>query len=245
MHPTATRSLAIELLESGIPRHEVCKRLGVGYVTTYRWWPSQSPPHSVQCFRCLDTPPHDSYGYLLGQYLGDGCLSQLPRTTSLRISCCDAYPAIRAEVERAMRDVAGVSVFATAAQGCTHVGSATKHWLCMLPHSGPGKKHTRSISLAEWQREIVCENPRGLIRGLMHSDGYRGMNTVQRPLSRGTRAYSYPRYLFTNESSDIRTILTNALDQLGIAWRQNRHNSISIARREAVAALDEFVGPKA
>jgi hypothetical protein len=53
------------------------------------------------------------------------------------------------------------------------------------------------------------------------------------------------RYLFTNESRDIRAIFTDALDLLGIAWRQNRHNSISVARREAVAALDEFVGPKA
>jgi hypothetical protein len=36
-----------------------------------------------------------------------------------------------------------------------------------------------------------------------------------------------------------------ALELLDIAWRHNRHNSISVARRDAVAALDEFVGPKA
>jgi hypothetical protein len=45
-------------------------------------------------------------------------------------------------------------------------------------------------------------------------------------------------------SGDIRGIFTDALDLLGIAWRQNRFNSISVARAEAVAALDEFVGPK-
>jgi hypothetical protein len=32
---------------------------------------------------------------------------------------------------------------------------------------------------------------------------------------------------------------------LGIEWKQNRRNSISVAHREAVPALDEFVGPKA
>jgi len=58
------------------------------------------------------------------------------------------------------------------------------------------------------------------------------------------REYAYPRYFFSNMSADIRAIYTDALDLLGVAWRQNRHNSISVARREAVAALDAFVGPK-
>jgi hypothetical protein len=61
----------------------------------------------------------------------------------------------------------------------------------------------------------------------------------------GPRWYSYPRYFFSNTSTDIQGIFTDALDLLGIAWKQNRWNSISVARREAVAALDEFVGPKA
>jgi hypothetical protein len=42
----------------------------------------------------------------------------------------------------------------------------------------------------------------------------------------------------------IRGIFTDALDLLGIAWRQSNPRNISIARREAVAALDAFVGPK-
>jgi hypothetical protein len=35
-----------------------------------------------------------------------------------------------------------------------------------------------------------------------------------------------------------------ALDRLGVEWRLSRRNSISVAQREAVARLDEFVGPK-
>jgi hypothetical protein len=35
-----------------------------------------------------------------------------------------------------------------------------------------------------------------------------------------------------------------ALDQLGVAWRFSKPTTISVARREAVARLDEFVGPK-
>jgi len=34
------------------------------------------------------------------------------------------------------------------------------------------------------------------------------------------------------------------LDRLGVAWRFSKPTTISVARREAVARLDEFVGPK-
>jgi hypothetical protein len=34
------------------------------------------------------------------------------------------------------------------------------------------------------------------------------------------------------------------LETLGVAWRYSKPNTISVARREAVARLDEFVGPK-
>ncbi|MGI8537601.1 MAG: hypothetical protein ACR2K2_14215 [Mycobacteriales bacterium] len=56
--------------------------------------------------------------------------------------------------------------------------------------------------------------------------------------------YRYPRYEFTNKSDDIRGICGEALDLLGIAWRPNGPWRISVARRAAVAALDEHVGPK-
>jgi hypothetical protein len=53
-----------------------------------------------------------------------------------------------------------------------------------------------------------------------------------------------PRYNFTNTSADIRELFTRTCDQLGIAWRQMDARNISVARRHAVARLDEFVGPK-
>jgi hypothetical protein len=50
--------------------------------------------------------------------------------------------------------------------------------------------------------------------------------------------------MFSNESGDILWLCGETLDQLGVAWRFSRPNTISVARREAVARLDEFVGPK-
>jgi hypothetical protein len=91
-----------------------------------------------------------------------------------------------------------------------------------------------------WQQEIVSEHADRFVRGLFHSDGSRFTNRVER---NGT-AYSYPRYMSVNESGDIMRLCQESLDRLGIAWRMTRRNSLSVARRNAVADLDVHVGPK-
>ena len=124
------------------------------------------------------------------------------------------------------------------------VKSYSKHRLCLFPQHGPGRKHHRKIELREWQEIIVQKFPGEFTKGLFHSDGWRGVNRVRRPLADGDRWYEYPRYQFGNESQDILRLCGEALDRLGVEWRFSRRNSISVARREAVARLDEFVGPK-
>jgi hypothetical protein len=52
------------------------------------------------------------------------------------------------------------------------------------------------------------------------------------------------RYLFVNQSADIHRLCGQTLDRLGVAWRFSKPTTISVARREAVARLDVFVGPK-
>ncbi|MDX6287330.1 MAG: hypothetical protein QOG53_2815 [Frankiales bacterium] len=145
--------------------------------------------------------------------------------------------------EKAM-GILGTRVHRAPKEGCHLLGSYSKHWPHLFPQHGPGRKHLRAIMLESWQEDIVDQHTREFIRGLIHSDGCRFTNPVVRHFKSGTRRYSYPRYMFTNESVDIRDLFTDALDRLGIAWRYSRRNTISIARREAVAALDEFVGPK-
>jgi hypothetical protein len=135
-------------------------------------------------------------------------------------------------------------VFCVQRVGCTEVKSTSKHWVCLFPQHGPGRKHKRQIELAEWQRVIVAEHTGDFVRGLFHSDGCRCVNRVRRRFADGERHYEYPRYFFSNESRDIMRLCGEALDRLGIAWRFARPNLLSVARREAVARLDEFVGPK-
>jgi hypothetical protein len=56
--------------------------------------------------------------------------------------------------------------------------------------------------------------------------------------------YAYPRYSFSNASNDIRAIFCEACDRLGVRWRPMNARNVSVARRESVALLDEFIGPR-
>lgn len=181
--------------------------------------------------------PRGPYAYLLGLYLGDGCLTECRNAVfRLRVICCDAYPDLMAECELAMLDILAKSVGRVRSVGCTEVYSHSKHWPCLFPQHGPGRKHTRRIVLVDWQRAIVDGFPAPFLRGLLHSDGCRVLNRVN-----GT---DYPRYHFSNASDDIRALFGRACDRLGVDWRPNNARNLSVARRPSVRLLDQFVGPK-
>jgi hypothetical protein len=63
--------------------------------------------------------------------------------------------------------------------GCTDVYSYSKHWPCLFPQHGLGKKHDREIKLEPWQQKLVDLDPRPLVEGLIHSDGCRVTNTIR------------------------------------------------------------------
>jgi hypothetical protein len=123
---------------------------------------------------------------------------------------------------------------------CVVVSVHSNHAPCLFPQHGPGVKHLRPIRLADWQSELVEEHTELLLRGFIHSDGCRFINRVHV----SGKTYEYPRYNFTNASTDIRNLFTDACDRLGVEWRQMNARNISVARRQSVARLDEFIGPK-
>ena len=194
--------------------------------------------------------PGRSYVYVLGLYLGDGCLT-LPgrcRTHALNIACDAAYPAIIEEISRALE-----TVFAHApvrrSRGrdtrCLRLDIRHPGILPAFPQHGPGRKHERKIELTEWQRVLTHRYPEAFIRGLIHSDGARCINQVNTTLPSGRAAhYEYVRYFFTNYSEDIRRIFCEHCDLLGIRWTQSNHRNISISHRDSTAILDRIVGPK-
>jgi hypothetical protein len=174
----------------------------------------------------------------LGMYLGDGVLSAGPRRVCrLRISLDQQYLGVIAASARAVAVVHGRdSVGFVEREGCVELYSYWKHWSCLFPQDGPGRKHERRIRLRPWQREIVTTHPGRFLRGLVHSDGWRGVNRVN--------GSEYPRYQFKNESGDIRALFTWACGLYGVSSRTSA-NTISIARFEDVVKMDLVVGPKA
>jgi hypothetical protein len=126
--------------------------------------------------------------------------------------------------------------------GCGDVSAYSKHWPCLFPQHGPGKKHDRLIALEPWQIATVEQFPDQFVKGLIESDGARCINTIRKKQT--GKVYEYPRYFFTNESTDILGLCGWGLDLLGAEWRYNNRNCISVAKRESVALLDTFIGPK-
>ncbi len=251
------RGEALTLLAQGVPNHRVAASLGVP-PGTVGWWlhlerrargiTAVERPHN--CPRCRKLPiDHRAYAYLLGLYLGDGHIIAKGKQNHLSIYCCDGWPGLIDDAENAMREVLkGASTGRRAKTGCTEVKSYSKHWKCLFPQHGPGRKHERHIMLVGWQQEIVHERPWELVRGLIHSDGCRFTNWTTRMVGGKRKRYEYPRYYFTNKSDDIRKIFTDTLDRLGVEWttlaRGSDPYNISVARRASVALMDEHVGPK-
>jgi hypothetical protein len=239
----------LEIVRTGVNDCEISRRTGIPRGTIRDWRRGRTPNfertyehrgRGQTCPVCRGQPlelPQKHYTYLLGLYLGDGCLLVHPRGVyRLRISCARRYPGLIRQCEIAMAGVLPNKVGRATKQGCVDVYSYSKHWPCLFPQHGPGRKHERKIQLTGWQQELVDLDPRPLLRGLLHSDGCRVLNWVN-----GT---PYPRYHFSNASADIRAIFGRACDALGIEWRPHNSRNLSVARRNSVALLDAFVGPK-
>jgi len=247
----------LQLKADGHPDREVSRATGVP-VNTIRLWRHRGLLRNAEralqtgnlCATCGCDPhdfealPRHTYAYLLGVYLGDGCIGRSGTSWSLRIalddaypgiveSCCDAIEEIRGgRRPRPRRDRRG--------EACIRVESTWRQWRCLFPQHGPGLKHRRKIELTDWQLRIVDEAPEAFLRGLIHTDGWRGMNRVH---VKG-KDYAYPRYQFSNRSDDIRKLFTDTCDKLGVKWRPWTRYHVSVARRQSVALLDSFIGPK-
>ncbi|HJV08334.1 MAG TPA: helix-turn-helix domain-containing protein [Acidimicrobiales bacterium] len=234
----------LALCAEGLTVAEVARRTGIPR-STMRYWLAQGPAYRHRAARACPPCPHIAalpegpYAYLLGLYLGDGCLSLARRGVyRLRITLDRKYPEIVRECRLAAGLVLPNKVGEIGRPGCVEVYSNSKHWGCLFPQHGPGPKHLRSIVLAPWQHDIaVVRYPYLLLRGLIQSDGWRGTNRI------GGR-YEYPCYQFSNRSADIRGLFGAACDQMGIASRQSGQWHVAVSRRRDVARMDLIVGEK-
>lgn len=160
------------------------------------------------------------------------------RVWRLRIVLDIKYPAI---IDRCREAIDAVMPRQRAAivrrpTRCVEVGLYSKHWPCLLPQHGPGRKHHRRIELEPWQQALVDQEAEEFICGLIHSDGCRVVAN-----DRGVRSI---RYHFSNRSEDIIGLFTAALDYLDIHWTQSTRYIVSVYRKADTARMDEFIGPK-
>ncbi|MFH7596216.1 transcriptional regulator [Streptomyces racemochromogenes] len=243
MYDIATRKRTLAMLDDGRSLNSVSKETGISRAAIRSWLTRIEPlPRLNQSAPCSRPADGAAYAYLLGLYLGDGCISEHPRGGHhLRIVCDNGWPGLIEQCRAAVLSVRPTDkVYVVQRQGCVAVTSYGRHWTCLFPQHAPGRKHDRRIALEPWQQEIVDAHPWEFIRGLIHSDGCRITNWTVR----NGKRYEYPRYFFTNKSIDITGLFTSALDRMGVQWKQANTHNISIARKESVALMDVHVGPK-
>ena len=232
------------LAADGLNQSQIARRTGIPRLTVSGWL--RAPPRRHLGHVSEQQQPVDAaaYSYLLGMYLGDGHLARFPRAWALRIALDSRYPGIVAECVEAVRAVVpgnAVGVIPHPEHNCVRVQAYSRRWPALLPQHGAGRKHERVIALAEWQlrdhdRVSAGAGPRPhpLRRLPLHQPGAarrEGLRVsalhVLQPVAR------HPRDLHRPPRSPRHRVAVV------------EDHTISIARRAAVARLDEFVGRSA
>jgi Homeodomain-like domain len=221
---------AKRLMAAGLNDCAIARRIGVPRTTVRDWRRRPAirarhldgPCGKAHVFAQLSA---GAYCYLLGLYLGDGCISRSGRVWHLRVTLDKKYPAIIDRCRHAIEVLMpGQHTGIVQRVGCVDVSLFSKRWPCLLPQHGPGKKHTRRIALEPWQPSSI----------------------------RPTRSSSSVWFTATAVASSRTTaaswasaiLFTAALDALDIPWTRSTKYIVSIYRKAATARLDEFVGPK-
>jgi hypothetical protein len=77
----------------------------------------------------------------------------------------------------------------------------------------------------------------------VHSWAY-PLGRLPSPEQGASREVHVSTLFFLQSPLDIQQLFRDACDLIGVEYRNNRWQTISIARRASVAILDEIVGPK-
>jgi hypothetical protein len=241
--------LVRDLFTTGWSDYEIGRQTGVPRSTVQKWRHAERKRSARRDWTGWRPPEARMYCYLLGLYLGDGhILYRDDRPRSLRLYLDDKYPELIAEAIRALDvtlEPARARAYNWGRENRTVLQICHPVMLAAFPQHGPGRKHERSIVLRDWQLELTHAHPDALVRGLIHSDGCRTINRFTTKLPSGrVKEYAYPRYFFSNLSTDILEIFREHCALLGVRCTLSNHRNLSVSDRKSVAILDEVVGPK-
>lgn len=180
----------------------------------------------------------EDYAELLGLYLGDGHISAGARAERLRLMLDAKYPVIVDDAEALLARVVpdnSVGRHYRYDGRMAVLDAYHRHWSCLFPQHGLGKKHDRPILLEPWQEAFVSAAPWRFLRGCIRSDGCLFVNR--------TGKYAYECYDFANVSRDILELFASTCALVGVEFRLYP-KSVRIHRRASVELMLEHVGRK-
>lgn len=202
--------------------------------------------------------PGKEYAYILGLYLGDGYINlsnEKYAVYALRITQDAKYTSMIEEHRTALTTVFGNKTCVVKhGKNAKNIMIYSKKIPRLFPQIGKGLKHSRDVSLIDWQREIVNKFPDQFIRGLIQTDGCR---YIAKYVSSDKNA-SQVRYSFTNTSVHIVEELMKVCSLLGLTPKVHKRPSLKqngkpsgatrhivvFNRRKDVEKLEKIVGCK-
>jgi hypothetical protein len=175
------------------------------------------------------------YNYILGLYLGDGCISPNKMSYKLRIVQDIRYPNLINQINESLYLFFNKKVNIGNKKGCNEIIICDKNLPLYFPQHGLGKKHNRKIELSDFQRKNI--NHSQLLKGLWVTDG--SFYLIKK---------KYEAYNFTNKSLDIISLFEECLLELGIKYRKRLKNNglwiVEIMKRTEVNKMKDIVGVK-
>lgn len=242
---------AIRLFSFGYKIVEVSKLTGINRSTLSNWIvrngrikkqiDTDIPLNYLMSFKDGFTEQDKKdYSYLLGLYLGDGCIYKLKRTEKITITLDKKYEKLNEYT---------INIFSRFFNKDSYIfdrslhnrGNAidvihhSSHLSLIFPQHGIGKKHNRDVSLKSWQESIIDDI--SLVKGLIMSDGTYYLDNQT----------NIKKYSFSNKSKDIIDLMKGLLIKLNIDFKL--YNKVSkyelvIHSKNQAEKLHNIIGDK-
>lgn len=185
------------------------------------------------------------YSYMLGLYLGDGYINQMPRTYRLRVSLgCEHQDVIDRCLKNLNRLLPNnkINILCKNKSKAVDVSVYSKTLPHIFPQHGGGPKHLRRILLLDWQESILDKFPEAFIAGLFDADG---SEYIHKNRVKGVVTSSYRYFLFCNKSDDICNLFIKYCNLLNISvkkcTRKDGVKYLYIRKKQQVQIFDNVL----